>query len=74
MQRRHLLTDASATVAATTRIIPLSNLLWGADFPFRRGNEYVRQHVDVDFDEADLCKFGRDNELQLLPRWQLAEA
>lgn len=77
LQRFHYdLAQASspAALAALTRIIPLSQLLWGTDFPFRRGEEYVQQHADFGFNEADLRKIGRDNALQLLPRWQLAGA
>jgi 6-methylsalicylate decarboxylase len=66
--------SSPAALAALTRIIPLSQLLWGTDFPFRRGEEYVQQHVEFGFNEADLRKIGRDNALRLLPRWQLAGA
>jgi len=66
--------SSPAALAALTRIIPLSQLLWGTDFPFRRGEEYVQQHMDFGFNEADLRKIGRDNALRLLPRWQLAGA
>jgi len=55
-----------------TRLIPPTQLLWGTDFPFRRGEEYVQQHVDFGFSEAELRTIGRDNALQLLPRWQVA--
>jgi predicted TIM-barrel fold metal-dependent hydrolase len=64
--------SSPAALAALTRVIPLSQLLWGTDFPFRRGEEYVRQHLDFGFSEADLRRIGRDNALQLLPRWQSA--
>jgi predicted TIM-barrel fold metal-dependent hydrolase len=63
-----------AALAALTRVIPLSQLLWGTDFPFRRGEEYLPQHSDFGFSDADLRKIGRDNALQLLPRWQMAGA
>jgi predicted TIM-barrel fold metal-dependent hydrolase len=61
-----------SALAALTKIIPVSQLLWGTDFPFRRGEEYVRQHIDYGFSESDLRKIGRDNALPLLPRWQVA--
>jgi 6-methylsalicylate decarboxylase len=63
-----------AALAALTKIFPLSQLLWGTDFPFRRGEEYVKQQRDYGFSEADLQKIGRDNALALLPRWQAAKA
>ncbi len=61
-----------AALAALTKIIPLSQVLWGTDFPFRRGEEYVKQHLDYGFSESDLRKIGRDNALSLLPHWQSA--
>lgn len=64
--------SSPAALAALTRIIPMSQLLWGTDFPFRRGEEYVEQHADYGFSEADLRRIGRENALQLLPRWQSA--
>jgi 6-methylsalicylate decarboxylase len=63
-----------AALAALTKIFPVSQLLWGTDFPFRRGEEYVQQHLDYGFSESDLHKIGRDNALALLPRWQGAKA
>ncbi len=66
--------SSAAALAALTRVIPLSQLLWGTDFPFRRGEEYLPQHVDFGFSDADLRKIGRDNALPLLPRWQWAGA
>lgn len=73
LQRFHYdLAQASspAALSALTRIIPLSQLLWGTDFPFRRGEEYVQQHLEYGFNDAELRKIGRENALQLLPRWQ----
>ena len=60
-------------LAALTKLFPISQLLWGTDFPFRRGEEYVRQHKDYGFSDGDLHKIGRDNALALLPRWQNAK-
>lgn len=62
-----------AALAALTKIFPVSQLLWGTDFPFRRGDEYVQQQLDYGFSESDLRKIGRDNALALLPRWQGAK-
>jgi len=57
-----------AALAALTRIFPLSQLLWGTDFPYRHGLEYVRQQRDYGFTAADLRAIERDNALALLPR------
>jgi predicted TIM-barrel fold metal-dependent hydrolase len=59
-------------LAALTKLFPISQLLWGTDFPFRRGEEYVRQQKEYGFSDGDLHKIGRDNALALLPRWQNA--
>lgn len=59
-----------APLAALTKIFPISQLLWGTDYPFRQGEEYVQQHLAYGFSDNDLRKIGRDNALQLLPRWQ----
>jgi predicted TIM-barrel fold metal-dependent hydrolase len=63
-----------AALAALTKIFPISQLLWGTDFPFRRGEEYVKQQRDYGFSDSDLRKIGRDNALALLPRWQASKA
>ncbi len=60
-------------LAALTKLFPISQLLWGTDFPFRRGEEYVRQQKEYGFSDGDLHKIGRDNALALLPRWQNAK-
>jgi predicted TIM-barrel fold metal-dependent hydrolase len=59
-----------AALAALTRIFPVSHLLWGSDFPFRRGEEYVRQQHEYGFSESDLRRIGRKNALTLLPHRQ----
>lgn len=59
-----------AALAALTRIFPISQLLWGTDYPFRRGFEYVRAQRAYGFSERDLRAIGRDNALELLPRWR----
>ncbi|MEP6883218.1 MAG: amidohydrolase family protein [Gammaproteobacteria bacterium] len=66
--------SAPGALAALTQVFPLTQLLWGTDFPFRRGEEYVRLHIDHGFNEIELRQLGRDNALQLLPRWQPAKA
>ena len=62
-----------AALAALTRIIPLSQILWGTDFPFRHGEEYVKQHLEYGFSEPDLRRIGRDNALAVLPHWRDAK-
>jgi hypothetical protein len=55
-------------LAALTRMVPISQLLWGTDFPFRFGREYV-QGLSEFFSAEDLRLIDRDSALALLPRW-----
>jgi predicted TIM-barrel fold metal-dependent hydrolase len=57
-----------STLAALTRLAPISRILWGTDFPFRRGAEYVQQLAEYGFSEDDLRKIDRDNAVALIPR------
>jgi predicted TIM-barrel fold metal-dependent hydrolase len=55
---------------ALQHFAPISQILWGTDFPFRRGEEYVKALATAGFSEADLRKIDRDNALTLLPRFR----
>jgi predicted TIM-barrel fold metal-dependent hydrolase len=57
-------------LAAITRMIPISQILWGTDFPFRFGWEYVKGLAEFGFRAEDLAKIDRENALTLLPRWR----
>src|SRR5262249_19279869 len=57
-------------LASLTRMVPVSQMLWGTDFPFRFGWEYVKSLAEFGFSESDLRKIDRDNALALLPRWR----
>jgi predicted TIM-barrel fold metal-dependent hydrolase len=57
-------------LAALTRLVPISQILWGTDFPFRFGHEYVQALSELDFGEDDLRMIDRENALRLLPRWR----
>jgi predicted TIM-barrel fold metal-dependent hydrolase len=57
-------------LAALTRLVPISQILWGTDFPFRFGQEYVKALSELDFGEDDLRMIDRENALRLLPRWR----
>jgi 6-methylsalicylate decarboxylase len=59
-------------LAALTRLVPISQILWGTDFPFRFGTEYVKGLSEFGFDADDLRKIDRENALRLLPRWREA--
>jgi 6-methylsalicylate decarboxylase len=59
-----------AALAALTRLVPISQILWGTDFPFRFGWEYVKSLCEFSFAEDDLRRIERENALRLLPRWR----
>jgi predicted TIM-barrel fold metal-dependent hydrolase len=59
-----------AALAALTKFVPISQILWGTDFPFRCGWEYVKGLAEFDFSAEDLQKIERENALRLLPRWR----
>jgi predicted TIM-barrel fold metal-dependent hydrolase len=56
-------------LSALTHMVPISQVLWGTDFPFRMGTEYLKPLAEF-FNAADLRKVERDNALALLPRWR----
>jgi predicted TIM-barrel fold metal-dependent hydrolase len=57
-------------LAALTRLVPISQILWGTDFPFRFGHEYVESLSEYGFGAGDLAMIDRENALRLLPRWR----
>jgi predicted TIM-barrel fold metal-dependent hydrolase len=57
-------------LASLTRMVPISQILWGTDFPFRFGWEYVQQLGEYGFSESELARIDRENALTLLPRWR----
>jgi 6-methylsalicylate decarboxylase len=59
-------------LAALTRLVPVSQILWGTDFPFRFGTEYVQGLAEFGFSADDLRQIDRENALRLLPRWRNA--
>jgi predicted TIM-barrel fold metal-dependent hydrolase len=57
-----------APLAALAKFVPASQILWGKDYPFRFGNEYVKALAAFGFSADDLDKIDRQNALALLPR------
>jgi 6-methylsalicylate decarboxylase len=55
-------------LAALAKFVPASQILWGTDYPFRFGNEYVKALAEFGFSAGDLSKIDRENALALLPR------
>ena len=57
-------------LAAVTKMVPISQILWGTDFPFRLGRDYVKSLGEFGFSAGDLRAIERDNALALLPQWR----
>src|SRR4029077_10605372 len=57
-------------LAALTKLVPISQILWGTDFPFRLGVEYNKGLDEFGLSDADRRAIERDNALRLLPRWR----
>lgn len=64
-------TSNPAAMSALRKIIPVSQVVFGTDFPYRTAQEHVQglQECGV-FDAKELRQIDRDNALTLLPRWR----
>ena len=70
LQRFHYDTAQAAnpaSMAALTKVVPISQIVFGTDFPFRTARDHVNGLKEI-FDEADLRKIGSANARVLLPR------
>jgi 6-methylsalicylate decarboxylase len=57
----------SVTLGALARLVPISQIVYGTDFPYRTGADNT-QGVSASFSGADLAAIDRDNVLRLIPR------
>ena len=57
----------AAAVAALTKVVPTTQILFGTDYPFRTSADYVAPLKEL-FGEADLRKIESENARALLPR------
>lgn len=55
-------------IAALTGLVPMSQILFGSDFPYRTLGETAGTMSEIGLSEKDLAAIGRDNALALLPR------
>jgi 6-methylsalicylate decarboxylase len=62
-------TSNKASMSALSAIIPVSQILFGTDFPYRTGIDHVKGLRDAGvFTDAQLMDIERGNALKLLPR------
>jgi predicted TIM-barrel fold metal-dependent hydrolase len=54
-------------LAALAKLVPVSQIVYGSDFPYRTAAEHSKG-VDALFDEADRKRVNRENALRILPR------
>jgi predicted TIM-barrel fold metal-dependent hydrolase len=56
------------TLATFTRVVPMSHILFGTDYPFAQAGTVAKGLADYGFKAADLRAIERDNALELFPR------
>ncbi len=56
-------------LAALTRLVPPTQILFGSDYPYRTGEDHVKGLTEFGFSPADLRAIGRGNAQRLMPRW-----
>jgi predicted TIM-barrel fold metal-dependent hydrolase len=57
----------SVTIGALAKLVPISQIVYGTDFPYRTGIDHVKG-LAANFSGADLMAIDRDNALRILPR------
>jgi 6-methylsalicylate decarboxylase len=57
-----------AAMSALTKIVPVSQVVFGTDYPFRTAKEHVENLAGCGFSDAELRAIERGNALGLLPR------
>ncbi len=55
-------------LASLLKLVPVSQVLFGTDFPFRNSEDHVKGLIDYGFNASDLRAIDRENTLRLLPR------
>jgi predicted TIM-barrel fold metal-dependent hydrolase len=55
-------------IAALLKMVSISQVMYGTDFPFRDGAEVNKGIAEYGFSAADIRAIERENALALLPR------
>ncbi|HEV8014794.1 MAG TPA: amidohydrolase family protein [Stellaceae bacterium] len=56
-------------MSSITKLVAISQLLFGTDFPYRNAEDHVKGLRECGFSDSDLKAIERDNALRLLPKW-----
>ena len=64
--------NAPGMLDGLLRIIPVSHVLFGSDYPYRLGTEAVDGLADYKFKEADLRAIEYENAIRLMPRLKMS--
>ena len=73
LKRFHYDTAWSAhpgALASLMKLVDVSQVLFGSDYPYRSGDDHVKGIVDYGYSQADLRAIGRDNAVRLMPQWR----
>jgi predicted TIM-barrel fold metal-dependent hydrolase len=55
-------------LASLLKLIPVSQVVFGTDFPYRTAADHVKGLAEYGFSASDLQAIDRENALRLLPR------
>lgn len=62
----------SVTIGALARLVPVSQIVYGTDYPYRTGIDHVKGLAVAGFSSAELAAIDRDNALRIIPRLRTA--
>jgi predicted TIM-barrel fold metal-dependent hydrolase len=66
-------TSNPAAMSALTKVVPMSQIVFGTDFPYRTAIEHVKGLAECGvFSAKELAAIDRENALTLLPRYRAA--
>ena len=57
-------------LASLTKLVDVSQILLGSDYPYRTGFDNVTGLIDYGFAASDLRAIERENALRILPQWR----
>jgi predicted TIM-barrel fold metal-dependent hydrolase len=55
-------------LASLLKLVPVSQVVFGTDFPYRTAADHVKGLADFGFGPSELRAIERDNTVRLLPR------